>query len=185
METRSSNILSYSSASMAVKGKCMEPALPQAVMQCLSYPANASFDGFFPARTGGTQWCLYRGWRSSSHWDWWQEGRSSAAWCRSQAACFLQRQGSCSTSHPDARSAQAEGMFASCFINVSWAAWLFAHTYTLNRKPLRLNRFHWRWRRLEENELGLFRRPLHARLGPGRGIKVFCLFVSQIFLEIS
>jgi hypothetical protein len=44
-----------SGASMAVKGKCMEPALLRAVMQCISYPANASFDGFFPVRTGGTQ----------------------------------------------------------------------------------------------------------------------------------
>ncbi len=59
------------------------------------------------------------------------------------------------------------------------------YTYALNRKPLRLNRFHWRWRRLEENELGLFRRPLHARLGPGRGVMVSCLFVSQIFQENS
>jgi hypothetical protein len=50
-----------SCASMAAKGKCMEPALPQAVMQFLSFPANASFDGFFPVRTGGSQCCLYRG----------------------------------------------------------------------------------------------------------------------------
>ncbi len=33
-------------ASMAVKGKSMEPALPQAVMQCLSYTANTSLNGF-------------------------------------------------------------------------------------------------------------------------------------------
>ncbi len=50
-----------SGASMVAKGKCMKPALPQAVMQVLSYPANASFDGFFPVRTGGSQCCLYRG----------------------------------------------------------------------------------------------------------------------------
>jgi hypothetical protein len=40
--------LEDSGASMAVKGKSMEPALPQAVMQCLSFPANDYFDGFFP-----------------------------------------------------------------------------------------------------------------------------------------
>jgi hypothetical protein len=40
----------------------------------------------------------------------------------------------------------------------------------------------------EENELGLLRRlrpPLLGRLGPRRGVKVPCLFVSQIILEIS
>jgi hypothetical protein len=36
-----------------------------------------------------------------------------------------------------------------------------------------------------ENELGLLRRPLHARLGPRRGVTVPRLFVSQMFLEIS
>jgi hypothetical protein len=38
--------LEDSGASMGAKGKCMEPALPQAVMQCLSYPAKRCFDGF-------------------------------------------------------------------------------------------------------------------------------------------
>jgi hypothetical protein len=38
-----------SGASMAVKGKCMVPAPPQAVMPCLSFPANASFADFFLA----------------------------------------------------------------------------------------------------------------------------------------
>jgi len=32
-----------------------------------------------------------------------------------------------------------------------------------------------------ENELGLLRRPLHARLGQSTGVKVQSLFVSQIF----
>ncbi len=41
------------------------------------------------------------------------------------------------------------------------------------------------WRKTTLNKLSLFRRPLHARLGPGRGVKVPCLFVSQIFLDIS
>ena len=53
----------------------------------------------------------------------------------------------------------------------------YTYTLNINRKPLRLNRFHWRWRRLEENELGLLRRHLHARLGQSTGVKVF---VSQI-----
>ena len=137
----------------------------------------------FAVHTGGNHWCPCRGWRS--HEGRWQEGRSSAAWSRSQASCFLQKQGSCSTtSLPDARSAEAEGMFASCSMCVALAAWLFGHTYTLNRNPLRLNRFHWRWRRLEENELGLLRRHLHARLGQSTGVQVQSLFVSQIFLEI-
>jgi hypothetical protein len=38
--------LEDSGASMEVKGKCMEPALPPAVMPCLAYPANTCFDGF-------------------------------------------------------------------------------------------------------------------------------------------
>jgi hypothetical protein len=37
-----------SGSSMEVKGKCMVPALPQAVMQCLSFPANAFF--FIPCK---------------------------------------------------------------------------------------------------------------------------------------
>ncbi len=58
------------------------------------------------------------------------------------------------------------------------------------RKPFCLNRFHWSWGRLEENELGLLRRPLDARLGPSTGrVKVLCRFNSQNylrnFLEIS
>ncbi len=53
--------LEESGASMAAKGPCKEHALPQAVMQFVSYTANASFDGFFPLRTGGTQCYLYRG----------------------------------------------------------------------------------------------------------------------------
>ena len=36
-----------------------------------------------------------------------------------------------------------------------------------------------------ENELGLLRRPLHARLGQSTGVKVQSLFVSQIFLDTS
>ncbi len=78
---------------------------------------------------------------------------------------------------------RAEGIFASCFMSVAWAAWLVGHTYTVSRNPLRLNRFHWRWRRLEANELVQLRSlrpPLHGRLGPRRSVKVPCLFVSQI-----
>jgi hypothetical protein len=53
------------------------------------------------------------------------------------------------------------------------------HTLTLSEESLCVSTAStglrdWRWRRLEENELGLFRHPLDARLGQSSGVKVLC-----------
>ncbi len=60
----------------------------------------------------------------------------------------------------------------------------FIDTYTLCRNSLRLNHFHWWWRRQEARELVQLRRlqtHLNGRLGPGRGFKVRTLISFSNF----
>ncbi len=167
----------------------MEPALPQAVMQCLSYTANKSLDGFS---------CAYRRKPFMSLPRLTLPRRKVA---RRQIICsvksitnflFPPRAGVIVASR---RTFRRSGRYVCIMLHTRVVRCLTICTHC-GREPLRLNRFHWSWRRLEENELGLLRRPLDARPGPSTGrVKVLCRslsfsklsekFLKKKLLEIS
>jgi hypothetical protein len=149
-------------------------------MQCLSYTANTSLDGFS---------CAYRRKPLMSLPRLTLPRRKVAT---RQIICsvksipnflFPPRAGVLLNIVTSRRTFRQSGRYVCIMLHTRVVRCLTICTHR-GRKPLHLNRFHWSWRRLEENELGLLRRPLDARLGPSTGrVKVLCRFVSQNFLR--